>query len=92
MKKFNGRKSLDEVMKMAADNGWDIDTVDFDKGGDWIWLRDMDGRMIQLMLNTVNYHFFLYTPASDEPKATESSSEFDGEEWYDEILNMLFVA
>lgn len=92
MKKYTDCRSLDEVIEKAKNAGWKVDTGDFDKGGDWIWLRDVEDRMIQILFNTFNYRFYLYTPASNDPIATESSSEFDGDDWYDEVLDLFFVA
>lgn len=70
----------------------------FDKtGSDWIYLRDMFGQVEsnngiprQIAYNTVNGHFFMYEPLSDNPVATHMSSEFDNKNWYNEILDLIY--
>jgi hypothetical protein len=92
MKKFSGARELDEIIKLAKEKGFDIDRTQFDKGGDWIWLRDMDGRMVQIKFNVCNGWFYIYTPASgDKPWATHMSSELDDNPLYSEILDLLYV-
>lgn len=92
MKKFKGRRKLDELIQIAESKGFEIDMQKFDKeGSDFIWLRDMDGRMLQILYNTTNGHFYVYDPLSgNDPRATHLSEEFDGEEWYDELLEMFY--
>lgn len=89
-KKFNGRYTIDEIIDNARNDGWDVDTTDFDKGGDWIWLRDIHNRMLQIKLNSFNYHFYVWNPLSDKPCATHLSVEHEGKDWYEGILNMFF--
>ncbi|WP_090739344.1 hypothetical protein [Paenibacillus sp. Mc5Re-14] len=89
-KKFSDRYNLDEIISKAESDGWEVDTEDFDKGGDWIWLRDMHNRMLQVKFNTFNYQFFVWNPLSDEPCATHLSVDLEGQEWYDYLLNLFF--
>lgn len=47
--------------------------------------------MLQILYNTTNGHFYVYDPLSgNDPRATHLSEEFDGEEWYDELLEMFY--
>lgn len=90
MKKFKESRKFDEILKIAKDIGWEVDTEEFDKGGDWIWVRDMHNRVLQVVFNTVNGHFKVYSPVSDKPIATHLSTEFDSEDWYNELLEMFY--
>lgn len=62
--------------------------TDFEKGSDWFWLRDMSNRFMQVHVNCFG-KFMVYTPASDEPIATEKSEELDDKDWYNELLNLI---
>ncbi|MCR8994601.1 hypothetical protein [Brevibacillus laterosporus] len=90
-KKFSGMRELDDIIAKAKSDGWEVDTKDFDEGGDWIWLRDIDGRMLQVKYNTFNAHFYVWNPASDKPCANHLSVEHEGKEWYDYLLNLFYL-
>ncbi|WP_446936676.1 hypothetical protein [Lysinibacillus fusiformis] len=97
MKKFSGNKKIEDIIADAETKGWEVDTKNFDTGSDWIYLRDMygqvksnDGMPKQIAFNTTNGHYFVYEPLSDKPVATHMSSELDSEEWYSEILNLVY--
>lgn len=92
MKKFKGNRSLKEILQNAKENGWDVDTTEFDKNGsDWIWIRDIRNRMLQIKFNTTNGNFFIWNPSSEKPVATHLSTELDNEDWYAEILNLFYL-
>ncbi|MEG1285356.1 MAG: hypothetical protein RSD22_06450 [Romboutsia sp.] len=88
MKKFKGMKKLEQLIKDAEKQGWVVDLTEFDKGSDWFWLRDMDDRVMQVAVNCFG-RFMVYTPQSDKPIATEKSEEFDNEDWYCELLDLI---
>lgn len=93
MKKFKGMRKLDDIIKDAEKLGFEVDTESFDNGGDCIWLRDTDDRMEQILFNTFNGQFFIYTPDTDDPNvpyATYLDEEFEGDDWYDEKLNLFY--
>ncbi|MED1125261.1 hypothetical protein [Bacillus atrophaeus] len=97
MKRFNGNKNLDDIISNAKTEGWEVDTQRFDSGSDWIYLRDMNGQVEsnegaprQIAYNTVNGHFFVYEPISDEPVASHMSDEFDDKVWYNSLLNLIY--
>lgn len=97
MKKFSGNKNLQDTIEGAKEKGWEVDTRNFDTGDDWIYLRDMYGQVKsndsiprQIAYNTVNGHFFVYEPLTDKPVATHLSDELDNEEWYSEILHLVY--
>jgi hypothetical protein len=91
MKKFKGSKPVDQIKREAKEQGWKVDMRDFNKGGDWFWLRDMNNRATQVCVNSCNGHFEIYKPSSERPIATHLSQELDGTDWYDEILNLLYI-
>jgi hypothetical protein len=88
MKKYKGMKNLEQLQKDAIEQGWEIDMTEFEKGSDWFWLRDIEDRVMQIAVNCFG-RFMVYTPASDEPIATERSEEFDSEDWYRELLDLI---
>lgn len=90
VRKFKGNRNLEKIISDAKEKGFEVDQEDFDKGGDWIWFRDMDNRMVQVVFNTFNGRFFVYTPLKTEPTATERSVEFEGVSWYDELLELFY--
>lgn len=90
LKKFKGNRKLEEIIQIAKDKNWEVDTEIFDNGGDWIWLRDLHDRFLQVLFNVCNGHFFVYSPASDKPVATHLREDLDNEEWYKELLQMFY--
>lgn len=90
MKQFKGNRNLDVTIQMAEAAGYEVDTTEFDKGDDGIWLRDMSERFVQVRYNTCTGRFMAFTPIKDEATATESSVEFEGVDWYDELLEMFY--
>jgi hypothetical protein len=97
MKKFKDKK-LDNVMEDAKTLGWEIDMEKFDKGGDWIYLRDMYGKVEsnegiprQIAYNATNGHFFVFEPFFEEAVATHLSKELDEEPWYASVLNLVYT-
>lgn len=91
MRTFKGNRNLAEIRLIAEDKCFEVDTEAYDKGNDWFALRDMDNRVIQILVNGYNGHFKVYRPFSVEPVATHLSEEFDNEAWYQEILEILYV-
>ncbi len=97
MRKFKGNRPLDTLIEMAENQGWEVDTVYFDKGGDFIWLRDLygkvesnDGFPRQVGINVTNGYFVVYEPLLNTPVATYMSKDLDNEEWYIAILNLIY--
>jgi hypothetical protein len=89
-KKFKGNRKLNDIIKDAKKLGFKVDQKEFNKGADGIWLRDLNNRFMQIYFNTFNGNFMVYTPASDKPKATHLSTEFDNEDWYNELLDLFY--
>ncbi len=91
MKKYSGVRPLTEIKAIADTDGWEIDSEDFDEGGDFIWIRDVCVRFKQVLFNTVNGWFWIYSPESEDAIVTHLSTEFDGVDWYEEILNLVYL-
>lgn len=89
MKQFKRMKPVDTITNDAKALGFEVDFTEWDKGSDWFWIRDMEGRLIQIAVNCFG-RFMVYKPCSDAPVATERSEELDKEEWYQEILNIIY--
>jgi hypothetical protein len=92
MLRFKGVKPSSQIIKEAKASGWVVDTEEYDKGGDWIYLHDMFNRSKIVEYNVCNGHFCAYEPfCEDSPIVTHESSEFDEEEWYKELLDLFYV-
>lgn len=89
MKKFKGMKPFDTIIEEAKNTGWEVDTTEWDNGGDWFWLRDMHNRVLQVCVNCFG-KFMVYAPFSDKPIDTHESTEFDDKDWYNELLDLLY--
>jgi len=90
MKKFRGNKKLEDLMRDAKEGGWEVDTLAFDKGSDFVYIRDTTIRFKQIAFNVVNGSFYVYEPISENPTSTHLSTEFDNEDWYIEILELVY--
>lgn len=90
MKKFNELRKLNEIIKLAQEKGFDVDTTELNRGGDWVSLNDTDKRMVQISFKVCNGWFYVYKP--DGLWATHRSSELDHDPLYSEILDLLYIA
>lgn len=92
MKKFEGIKPLNDLLIDAQNNGWVVDTKEFDeKGSDWIWIRDLFQRMKQIKYNPTNGWFYVWSPESEDSVANHMSVHLEDEEWYLGILGLLYT-
>jgi hypothetical protein len=96
MKRFKGMKTLEQIRKDCEKDGhWELDATAWEKNGsDWFWVRDMDKRYVQALVNCWG-NFFAYIPGTEDddvPVATERSVEYDGTGWYDDLLSLLYVS
>lgn len=92
MKTFKGIKPLKEIIAAAEQAGWQVDTREYDRGSDGIWLtkKQLQQPICQVRVNTVSGEFSVWHPLFEKPIATHLSSEFDDEPWYAEILTLLY--
>lgn len=89
MKKYKGIRAVEDIKKDAENLGFEVDLIEWEKGSDWFYLRDVSNREVQIVVNCFG-RFMVYKPYSERPIATELSEEFDDENWYLEILNLLY--
>lgn len=89
MKKFKCMKKLDFIKEEAEKQGWKTDFSGFDEGSDWFLLYDHEKRHLNVLVNCFG-RFRVFKEKEHKLIATEGS-ELDDEEWYDEILELLYV-
>lgn len=89
MKKFKEMRKISDIERIAKEKGFNIDMSEFNKGDDWFWIRDIHNRKEQICINCFGY-FEVYKPYSETPVATHLSDNFDNEDWYSEILDIIY--
>lgn len=89
MKKFNGIRNLEAILEDAELNSWIINQESFDLGGDWIIFHDLNFRNLMVKYNVCNGWFFVFDQ-DGQRIATHASSNLDGHEWYDELLELFY--
>lgn len=68
----------------------EIDDSDFQKGGDWIMYRgEFYKKPVSIAVNVCNGWFFVYHMNGDL-LASHLSTELDNEEWYANLLNVIY--
>tara|TARA_Y100001951_G_scaffold11424_1_gene7316 strand:+ start:1252 stop:1539 length:288 start_codon:yes stop_codon:yes gene_type:complete len=89
MKTFAGVKPHDQIIKDAIACGLSVDTTKYDGGSDYInvW-GNFCGHYLDVAISTWNGVFFT---KFDGDVVTNRSSYFDGVDWYDEILDLVYV-
>lgn len=92
MRTFKGHLGYSEVLAACADKGFQVDTQKYDAGGDWITIYGMfAGQRVRLMYSSWNGKFLGYVPGSDKQTFSERDGFRDGTDWYDEIIDFLYV-
>jgi hypothetical protein len=92
MRTFKEGLSHTAVLAACADKGFDVDTQKYDLVGDWITINGLfAGHDIRLMYSSWNGKFFGYVPGQSEQMFSESDGFRDGTDWYDAILDFLYV-
>jgi len=91
MKKFKDIKDIEQIQKEAIDLGWKVDITELQQLSSWFWLRDVENRKLEIRVNYYWGNFFVYSLKSGHPLALEYSQEFDNEDWYNEILELIYI-
>jgi hypothetical protein len=64
----------------------------FNRGGDHIGFEYIHADMrCRVYFNTFNGQFFCFKAGSDEPFAFDHSLDLDDQQWYSELLDMLYL-
>lgn len=91
MKKFSSIRGLDDIINNAENKDWKIDITNFLNGSNNINLIN-EKKKINVYVNLVN-GIFTGTKQEDNETVINFShltEELDNEEWYIEILNILY--
>ncbi|WP_157831916.1 hypothetical protein [Thalassospira marina] len=90
MKKFKGYLNHTQVLAACTKAGFEVDTSRYDDGGDWITIfgRFADEHMF-ITYSSWNGKFIGKSP--DGSFFNESSEELEGTDWYDAILDFLYI-
>ena len=93
MRKFSGCRALDDIMKDVKLKGMEVNTKDYDNGGDCVsFYGDWHSMKLLIIFNTFNGKFLIHSMITGEMVATNMSEELDNEDWYTEILNVFYKA
>ncbi|MEK3909656.1 hypothetical protein [Oceanobacillus sp. FSL W7-1309] len=90
MKRSNENRSLDELISIAAVEGWEIDTKKYGHSSDWICIKEkcIGSNSKKIVFNVVNGYFSLYAPLSEQT-VPSMLADPDYEPWYAKILDLL---
>lgn len=101
MKQFKGCKKTKDIVEGMEAKGFVADTNNYDKGGDFIFFeggiylnddaRKADVKLPVMIAVGVLGSFFVKSHLTDKIIATENSAELDGEPWYLELLDTIYV-
>jgi len=91
MRKFSGIKDHKEIISYASSKGLVIDTYRYDhEGSDWINISgDFGGEILSVIVSTWNGKFICHR---NDEFVTHLFAKYDGEAWYDAILDIIYHA
>lgn len=90
MKTFKRAKTIEELKALCEEKGFLINTDQYDAGGDWVTiLFATGGKSYEFLFSGFNGRFI--GKLEDGTMFTESSTEFEDQDWYNEILDFLYV-
>lgn len=90
MRQYAKPRILKDILLIAENKGFDIDSREFDRGSDFIWLRDRCARNVLIAVNPHNGQFFAWVPGKEEAWATERSVDLNDNPLYKEIVEMIY--
>lgn len=90
MKKFAGRKTVNQIRQQCAEQGIKLNMGLYDKGSDYlvVHLPGRDGVAIPVMYSTVSGRFFHSAPGSG---GFSSDEGLDGLAWFDALLEFFYT-
>jgi hypothetical protein len=91
MKQFKTTKKLPAIYESMQAKDMTIDSSALDRGGDCVTFKgDWHERPLTIVYNVTNGLFGVFHGFSGEQIATQSSSEFDNEDWYRELIDIFY--
>lgn len=92
MKQYKGLRPLEDIYALMKDKKMTIDSKDFEKGGDYVNFKGgWDNKPLTIAVNTFNGGFFVSNGFTGEIIGTHLTTDKDGEQWYDNILETLYL-
>jgi len=88
-RKFERAKTIEEIKALCEEKDFFIDTGKYDAGGDWVTIVfEHDGMAYQFIYSGFNGRFI---GKYGNEMFSESSTEFEDLDWYNAILDFLYV-
>ncbi len=90
MKKYAGRRSIQQIRRQCAERGIKIDMGLYEKGSDYVvvHLPGAAGTVLPLMYSAVNGRFFYAGGGADNFSSDDAK---DGEPWFDALLDFFYT-
>jgi len=91
MKKFKGYLNHQQILEACIKAGFDVDTSRYDNDGDWITISgQFADNPVQIIYASFNGRFIGKSPEGDV--FSDENEELEGTDWYDAILDFLYIA
>lgn len=96
MKKFNGTRPMEEIVRNFKAHGFQADMDRWNRGDDWLVFRfgRIEGRPIaNCLVCPFNGRFICNPDGRLDPEGmyNELDEDMDGIPWYDGLLDMVYV-
>lgn len=91
MKKFAGRKTVDQIRQQCAERGFKLDMGLYEKGSDYIvvHLPGQYDEAVPVLYSDVSGRFFCAAPGVPHFSSDDSR---DGDAWFDAMLEFFYSA
>jgi len=90
LRKFQDFKTVDELKALCKEKGFFIDTQEYEAGGDWITIVfETENEAYQFIYSSFNGRFI--GRLNDGTMFHEQSTEFEDQDWYNAILDFLYI-
>lgn len=90
MKTFERSKTIKELRASCLAAGWRLNTEKYEAGSDFVSFRGVfAGETANVLFSGFNGRFFGQTESGK--KFNSDSADFDGEPWFDALLNFVYV-
>lgn len=91
MKKYKGNKKYDDICKLMQEKEMQVDTKEFDKGGDFVNFKGVWHNLpLTIVFNTFNGQFTVFNGITGKRLATHLNTDLDGEKWYSNLMDTLY--